>query len=177
MCPGGEMADAQRSERCGRKVMGVRLSPWAPVNTSILISLPLILMNESDKPFLAENERHPLEGRHIIFKYTEWDRENEGSAFELYKLIGGELKNVLAPWVFDPTCLSIFDMDKKAVEFMVQAGITEVTTVFFIGTFFGLQSGGAHFDREPVEDDDCLRVHGITMHFFDATQGRFLTEE
>lgn len=136
-------------------------------------------------------EKHALEGKYIVFKYMEQDRESEGQALALFRLKNSKLEEVFHPGlVFDPA--NLHEAKEPLLRLMQKRKIKEVVSVFYGDEFFGIPSGWESLDEESsknkevqqwleyqsvcIDDDEVseLREAGINVLFYDETKGKFL---
>ncbi|MDP3955424.1 MAG: hypothetical protein Q8Q15_03625 [bacterium] len=137
---------------------------------------------------------HPLEGKYIVFKYTECisAEDCEKSALALFKLNKGKLENIWTPSATNPW--NYPGLNEKLIEMMKRKGLQEVYSVYWDGDFFGIPKEEVElteprkcFDHDTgektekleydwyqyesvcfdTEEGDLLKRGGITLHIYD----------
>jgi len=137
------------------------------------------------------SDRHPLEGKYIIFNYGVQDHADEGWALALYKLINDKLEGIYFP---EPAN-SLGDMSsigdrniEELIKLMLERGIKKVYSVFHLDDFFGIPFGFVSLhepDEEPEEvelwsewkslskdgyEHNRLKSEGIDVLFWDEAR-------
>ncbi len=96
-------------------------------------------------------EPHPLEGKYIVFKYTEADYEREETFLLLYRVLNGRLQEFTSFEHFYSGVGS--DIDERTFARLVKDEVTEVYTPDFRGSeFFGMKLG--YTETLPEEEYD-----------------------
>lgn len=150
------------------------------------------------------DQNHPkLEGRYVLFEYTECDREAEGTGLSLYRLVGGELETIISSAaqfepsdygynsVTDPITSKQVTPSEYVVSRMVGLGVKKVFSVLMFEDFYHIPFGCRCDDdivnekgeceswfeySYPTEDSDCydyLLKAGIELKFYDSRRRQF----
>ncbi|MEI6731457.1 MAG: hypothetical protein WCK90_02120 [archaeon] len=134
---------------------------------------------------------HPLEGKHIIYKYGEQDSVGEGWALALFRLNKGILHQLYHPadHVFEPSMIGGRQKD-ELVALMLKKEIREVFSVYHHDPFFGIPrewfetrkynpgetvDEWAEYESLTKDDEDFifLAEKGITVKFYDSDRNVF----
>jgi hypothetical protein len=99
------------------------------------------------------NYSHPLEGKHLVFHYREMEHGVEDEFLAVYRLVNGQLKELVGTFAFGTDLGQ--EIDDRTIAGLKRDGISEVTTVHFYNDhFFGIPRGWM-----PTEGDD-LQAQG-----------------
>ncbi|MEK6822764.1 MAG: hypothetical protein AABY13_02960 [Nanoarchaeota archaeon] len=148
---------------------------------------------------MKPKQSHPLDGHVLVFKYTEADYEDEGSALAFYQLTKKKLETIWSPGgFFEPSQLGdgvlhegdIVSVDELALRCLRKRKIDAVTSVFYDKDFFGIPknwvdlSGGkrkttecwCEYESLCFDEPKCefLVDNGITVRFYDEVRRMFL---
>jgi hypothetical protein len=131
-----------------------------------------------------------LEGKYLVFEFTDSNREATDTFLLLYRVRNGKLEGFRTPWSSGSEMPEVLD-DRTFTELtkLAASGVTEVITVEFEGNLGELELGehdtlpGQFVDPEiglehweelkPVYDwsyyADELKAIGITLQYLDLT--------
>jgi hypothetical protein len=139
-------------------------------------------------PEACQAQKHPLEGKYIIYKYGQQDSVGEGWALALFMLKDGKMAEVYHPMneIWAEACSMGEQNVEELMKLMEKIGIKEVYTVFHIKDFFGIPANWFSLhekdpkppkqieywaEYQPICKDEyehqVLAEKGIRLRFYD----------
>ena len=141
---------------------------------------------------------YQLDDEDIVFKYTECDGEDEGSALAFFKISDNKLKDIFNPAFYynphemnvknliHPLTRELVDPNEYGIGIAKKSDVEKVVSVITHEDFFGLKKLNLHTDEltcwwssyEYICRDDyeykLLLNNGIKVLFFDLINNRFI---